>query len=74
MFPGLTLAHGNLENMSQVISGEVTSLKKEKSSVNSLPCDVLGIVLRATEREGERERERERERGGGGGEEKHSHM
>ena len=59
VLPDLALAHGYLENVGKMVSSEVTSFKEEKSSMDSLPCDVLGKILWG---EGERERERERER------------
>lgn len=49
----MILAHGNLENVSKMVGSEVTTLKKEKSSMDSLPCDVFGIILRVEREEGE---------------------
>ena len=73
LLPCLALTHGDLENVGQVIGSETTSLQEEESSMDSLPCDVLGILLQCVcvwvcvcvcvrERERERVRERERER------------
>ena len=53
MLPSIILAHGNLENVSKMVSREVTSLQKEKSSMDSLPRDVLGIILWVEREEGE---------------------